>query len=641
MRGKKYKYFGYILIICFLSFTSNLEGQSNIDSLKTLFYASPAEQTDSFQIARLHAIAIEYKNNNLDSALHYGLKSEVLSQQRNDPPLLIKSKLILIQIFTGLTQYDKAKEKKIEIFQICNANDGKEYDLYRLQCLINSSATSVFTNQAEVALKEIRQAIWLARRLEENELLGDALLCYSMIQPKLVEKSLDSSCYYVYKAKSFYELQPIPYKKDAKLKLQIARCYHIKGKYEQAGSAYLEAFEIASKKKDSLLMYAVLFQLGQHYQLSGQPEKALKSFQKALQFPDVTLRVQSYMLSMISEIYEKRNQYDSAYHYLMLHTEQREAYLSEEKEKQLQALEVSFQTKEKERENAMLSSSNQALRLQNQLYSFGFISVILFLVFITYFTISLRQKKRLIDQQHRDYKKVNQEKQRLASIFLHDLQTPLNTLQLGLHRLNRQQLVTPAGSVAVSEMQNDLKTIQELSQQAFNVENIEEESSIFQAVPVDFVGTLESVVASFHSILQYHKITINIQIAEDQLIGLAHPILLERIFTNLLSNAIKYSPNGSQIDIRLLQKETSIEFSIKDQGIGISPNAQEIIFEKGSRLSSNVEEDQSMGFGLYFVKQTTEQLGAKIFLESMPGKGSQFTLQFLKASVKEVGGRKT
>ena len=96
---------------------------------------------------------------------------------------------------------------------------------------------------------------------------------------------------------------------------------------------------------------------------------------------------------------------------------------------------------------------------------------------------------------------------------------------------------------------------------------------------------------------------------------------LSLLFGNLIGNAIKYSSPRSEIEISLKEKV----FSIKDQGIGIDPKKQNGIFEKFKRGTSY---SGGFGIGLSIVKEICDEYGIEIALESAPGKGTEFRLNF-------------
>ncbi|RZM27892.1 MAG: GHKL domain-containing protein [Pedobacter sp.] len=100
---------------------------------------------------------------------------------------------------------------------------------------------------------------------------------------------------------------------------------------------------------------------------------------------------------------------------------------------------------------------------------------------------------------------------------------------------------------------------------------------------------------------------------------------LRSMLYNLLSNAIQYtsSDRTPEITIRCYQENSFIVISVTDNGIGMSRQEQESIFEKFQRVRINGE---GSGVGLYLVNTIVTGVGGKIELESEPGKGSTFKI---------------
>ena len=104
---------------------------------------------------------------------------------------------------------------------------------------------------------------------------------------------------------------------------------------------------------------------------------------------------------------------------------------------------------------------------------------------------------------------------------------------------------------------------------------------------------------------------------------------MDRVIRNLLSNAIKYSLDGKDILVTLKQTEdkNNIEFSVKDNGIGIAKEHLEKIFDRFYRVENATHTIKGTGLGLHLVKMTIEQYHhGKITVESKENEGSTFTV---------------
>ena len=106
---------------------------------------------------------------------------------------------------------------------------------------------------------------------------------------------------------------------------------------------------------------------------------------------------------------------------------------------------------------------------------------------------------------------------------------------------------------------------------------------------------------------------------------------ISQIIQNLLSNAIKAIKEDGLIRISLNEDKNNIYISVKDNGVGISDDKKEIIFERFYRIDdARNTKINGHGLGLSISKNFVESLGGKIKLKSKLGKGSTFSVIFPK-----------
>ena len=100
---------------------------------------------------------------------------------------------------------------------------------------------------------------------------------------------------------------------------------------------------------------------------------------------------------------------------------------------------------------------------------------------------------------------------------------------------------------------------------------------------------------------------------------------VNQILTNLLSNALKYTPEGGEIRISARQEAEQVRIEVKDTGIGISPEEQNLVFSQFFRSESeSVREQQGWGLGLNVTKRLVELMDGTIGFNSTLGQGSTF-----------------
>ena len=102
---------------------------------------------------------------------------------------------------------------------------------------------------------------------------------------------------------------------------------------------------------------------------------------------------------------------------------------------------------------------------------------------------------------------------------------------------------------------------------------------------------------------------------------------LKELLLNLMSNGIKYTEKGGKVDTTILQQDRQVVISVRDNGIGIPPEAQSRVFERFYRVDKGrARKHGGTGLGLAIVKHITQLYGGTVSLESEVGKGSTFTV---------------
>ena len=144
----------------------------------------------------------------------------------------------------------------------------------------------------------------------------------------------------------------------------------------------------------------------------------------------------------------------------------------------------------------------------------------------------------------------------------------------------------------------------------------------------DIVGLMYEVI---HSISEYihnkdRKLFFDFKVKDKVIV--CDPVQIKRIILNLLSNAIKFTEAGDEISVIMTESDNSINISIKDTGVGIPEDKQEIIFESFRQVDKSFRRHQEgSGLGLHIAKLLTELHNGKIRLNSKKDIGSEFIIQ--------------
>jgi two-component system NtrC family sensor kinase len=108
---------------------------------------------------------------------------------------------------------------------------------------------------------------------------------------------------------------------------------------------------------------------------------------------------------------------------------------------------------------------------------------------------------------------------------------------------------------------------------------------------------------------------------------MANIVRLRQVMHNLVGNAIKYTPNEGTVKVHAFAHEQEIRIQVVDTGLGIPAADQPHIFEKFYRVrGDHVVSIKGTGLGLALVKSIVEKHQGRVWLESVFGEGSTFTV---------------
>ena len=227
-------------------------------------------------------------------------------------------------------------------------------------------------------------------------------------------------------------------------------------------------------------------------------------------------------------------------------------------------------------------------------------------------------------------RELNQLKSRFISIASHEFRTPLSSIRFSNNLLKRYSQVISEKDIA-EEMAEELESIDAALEQM--TETLDEVLTLSksEAGQFPFFPMALNLFELCHGIVERFKLMADdghdIVYRSDvkELPACVDPKLLENILSNLLSNAIKYSPNGGEILVQLRRGNGTVLLSVEDQGIGISEDACQRVFEAFYR-APNAKDIHGTGLGLSIVKQFVELHGGTIDVQSSLHKGSRFLL---------------
>jgi signal transduction histidine kinase len=143
--------------------------------------------------------------------------------------------------------------------------------------------------------------------------------------------------------------------------------------------------------------------------------------------------------------------------------------------------------------------------------------------------------------------------------------------------------------------------------------------------PMDFKTVIQSCMAEAEPLIEEKKLSVGMEVPEKPLPIQGDQVRLCEVLMNLLSNATKFSPEGSDVTLRVEEENESIKVQVSDRGIGIRKKDLERVFEPFSAIEKPTY-IKGAGLGLSITKGFVEAHGGRIWAESEgEGKGATFT----------------
>ncbi|MBL8397024.1 MAG: histidine kinase [Candidatus Accumulibacter sp.] len=233
-------------------------------------------------------------------------------------------------------------------------------------------------------------------------------------------------------------------------------------------------------------------------------------------------------------------------------------------------------------------------------------------------------------------KELDRVKDDIMSSVTHELRTPLTSIRAfsellrddpKMHLADRERFL----GLIVSETER----LTRLINQTLDLAKIESGRADWNGCELDLKEVIEQSVAATSQLFREKKADVVLDLPDDPPLILADRDRLVQVMLNLLSNAVKFLPPGSgQVRVVLRSIDGGLEVGVIDNGPGIRPEDQQLIFEKFRQVGDTMTAKPSgTGLGLPISRRIIEHFGGRLWVESVPGEGAtfRFTLPFAAA----------
>ena len=221
----------------------------------------------------------------------------------------------------------------------------------------------------------------------------------------------------------------------------------------------------------------------------------------------------------------------------------------------------------------------------------------------------------------------------LVTELVHELHTPLASLNTALYLLQRPDLPDGRHEQISQMIHNEFNRLSELTTSFLDYARIESGRAKFISIPIDLVQLIIESVDIIKMQLEGKEMTISLDLPTEPLMLNADKDKIKQVILNLLSNAIKYTRSGGKIKISARSSEEDIIFTVHDNGQGIPAEYLPRLFERFFRVPNAEKGVNGTGLGLTICKQIIEAHNGKIEVSSTIGEGTTFSVHLPKTHV--------
>jgi len=230
----------------------------------------------------------------------------------------------------------------------------------------------------------------------------------------------------------------------------------------------------------------------------------------------------------------------------------------------------------------------------------------------------------------RKLKEVDQMKDDFVSMAAHELRTPITAIRGFLSFLKEDNPKIDKDDI-IKRVEDSAERLSELVKDLLDVSRIEQERVVFDIKSTDAMSIISSLIKEYELLAKEKGLKLEFDKKPEFPEILIDPDKFKQVMINLIGNSIKYTKKGS-VSILLGNDRRQARIIIKDTGIGMNEDERKNLFSKFYRIRNKETENISgTGLGLWITKQLVIKMKGKISVDSLPGIGSQFTLEFLIA----------
>lgn len=256
-----------------------------------------------------------------------------------------------------------------------------------------------------------------------------------------------------------------------------------------------------------------------------------------------------------------------------------------------------------------------------------------------------RHQLKQIRKLSKELKTSDQHKDEFLALLAHELRNPLAPIRSGLILLQNDHVREEERSRTIKTICRQLQQLIRIVDDLLDVSRFVHGKTVLECQPVDLRELVETAIEQAHADFQDRGHEVHLLMPARCVAVHGDRVRIVQIITNLLTNASKYTPRQGRIQIMLELSHESALLSVADNGIGITREMQQHIFDLFARSAAAMRRDQGgLGLGLPIAKQFADMHGGTLraFSEGADmGSRFELTLPLISAGELELDDRPT
>ena len=222
---------------------------------------------------------------------------------------------------------------------------------------------------------------------------------------------------------------------------------------------------------------------------------------------------------------------------------------------------------------------------------------------------------------------VGQMKEEFSSMVTHELKTPLTPILGWCQTLKNPKIMgelTDKQRSAVEKIQSNAERLRNLIGDILDAEKLDMEKMKFDYSEINITEFFTHLKANLQDVMKTKELEYNVS-SDAELVMTTDKDRLEQVFNNIILNAVDFVNQKGRIDVNAKDSGDNIEFSVKDDGVGIPKAKLDGLFKKFYQVDTSMtREHGGTGLGLAIVKGIVTGIGGKIWVESKENFGTTF-----------------